>query len=150
MASKTLLEKLSRIDDLRKLKDFDSRGDQNGLVMKVQKYRKTPDVLFKKHVLNEKDNCDEKSAAKLSKRRNETFKNTVFEHTESLHLCQSRDRSSGVLISMKPLHAYDCTKMKNGKWKVKHLGEKWALFETRAKNYHFTSSSLSINNIMFQ
>ena len=83
-----------------------------------------------------------------SKAGNAIHINTVFENTDSLLKCRLSNGSKSIIISKRPLNTYQCIK-KNGKWTQNHLGEKWAIFGIPQENYHFSSSMLSINHIIF-
>ena len=145
-----MLSKLDAIDDLGTFITKQSQENTSGIMVKIEDTIKMPSKLLRKHILSPEMTDKKNAARKLSYQRrdgNEVKINTVFEHADSLLKCT--DGSMTYLISKRPLHAFQCIK-KDGKWSQKHLGEKWAIFGTAKENYHFSYSSLSINNVMFE
>ena len=152
-ATKALLSKLSKLaaDDLRRL-IYEEREANDGLILEIEEIIQIPQKLLRKHILSTNFTIQKNGARKLSYQRsklgNAIHINTVFENTDSLLKCRLSDGSKSIIISKRPLNTYQCIK-KNGKWTQIHLGGKWAIFGIPQENYHFSSSMLAINNVIF-
>ena len=117
--------------------------------VKISHLTNIPLILIRKHFV---ENLTRQSAIELSKSRDDTDLNTVFEIPKSGQLVEGQIKydqdflEQVILISKDKLRCYQCLK-KARHWTADSLGEKYAMFTNTT--FHFNAECLRFDSVKF-